>query len=310
MRYLVTGGAGFIGSSIVRGLLNLGFEVTVLDDFSSGRAVNLSEIRSRVSLVEGSVLDLALLDEIMDNVQFVIHQAAIPSVPVSINRPIESHNANATGTLNLLECSRKHKIKRFVYASSSSVYGDSPTLPKREDMEACPRSPYAVNKLCGEHYCRIYYELHQLETVCLRYFNVFGPRQDPESQYSAVIPKFIHSFVHNKAPVIFGDGNQSRDFTYVEDVVEANLLACSVEGVEGSVFNVGSGKEPITVNQLVEKLQGHLGSDLQAEYQPVRPGDVKHSQADIGLISSKMNFEPRFSFDEGLKRTIAWMVTG
>lgn len=309
MHYLVTGGAGFIGSNIVRGLLKKGYQVTVLDDFSSGKPENLTEIRSQIRFVEGSILNTSLLEQIVPQVQKIIHQAAIPSVPVSLKYPCESHQVNTTGTLNLLEAARKYHIQRFVYASSSSIYGDSPVLPKHESMTPNPLSPYAVNKLCGEHYCKIYANLYQLETVSLRYFNVFGIRQNPHSEYAAVIPKFIDCFLKNSPPTIYGDGNQSRDFTYVDNVVEANILASTVPSLAGNIFNVASGGQAITLNQLVQKLQRIFNTSLEPRYQPERLGDVKHSLADTTAIQNQLGFQPKVSFDEGLQKTVNWLKT-
>jgi nucleoside-diphosphate-sugar epimerase len=306
MRYLVTGGAGFIGSHIAQELVKQGHQVKILDNFSTGSLQNIEAIQAQVDLIEGSILETSLLDRIFPSLDVVIHQAAIPSVPLSLQKPLESHQANATGTLQLLEMARKHQVKRFVYASSSSVYGESPVLPKKETMTPEPLSPYAVNKLCGEYYCRVYANLYALETVCLRYFNVFGPRQNPDSPYAAVIPKFISALLQKQSPIIYGDGEQSRDFTYIDNVVEANICASQHPGLSGEVFNVAGGQEAVTLNQLLKKLNFFLNSSIKPRYEPPRSGDVKHSLADMSALEHKLALKNKINFDEGLRRTLAW----
>jgi len=303
-RYLVTGGAGFIGSNIVETLVARGEQVVVLDDFSTGKRENLEGFLDKVTLIEGSVAD-AVVREAVEGVDFVLHQGALASVPRSVDDPISTNRANVDGTLNLLVAARDAGVKRVVFAASSSAYGDQPTLPKVETMPPMPLSPYAASKVACEYYCKAFTACYGLETVCLRYFNIFGPRQDPQSQYAAVIPRFITRMLDGKPPVIFGDGEQSRDFTYVADCVEANLLACEAPGAVGRTFNVACGGR-YTLNQLVELLNDILGTDLQPIYEPERPGDVKHSQADITAARQALGYEPKVSFEEGLRRTVEW----
>jgi len=305
--YLVTGGAGFIGSNIVEVLLNRGESVRVLDNFSTGKRENLSAFKDRIELVEGDICDLDACRDAVRGVRYVLHQAALASVPRSVKMPIESNRVNVEGTLNVLVAARDESVKRVVYAGSSSAYGDTPTLPKEESMKPEPLSPYAISKLTGEYYCQVFYPLYGLETVVLRYFNVFGPRQDPESQYAAVIPKFLAALMNGESPTIYGDGEQSRDFTFVENVVEANLLATMAEGAAGKVFNLACG-ERITVNQLAEAIKRELGSGIDFTYAASRPGDVKHSLADITRARSTLGFEPKVTTAEGLRRTVAWYV--
>lgn len=307
--YLVTGGAGFIGSNIAEKLGHQGKQVRVLDNLSTGRRENLRVLADfdSIEVIEGDITDTDVVERAMDGVEFVLHQAALPSVPRSIKDPISSNRVNVEGTLNLLEAARKAEVKRFVYASSSSLYGDPPPesakLPKVEDQPLNPKSPYAVSKYAGERYTVQYYSLFGLETVALRYFNVFGPRQDPTSEYSAVIPKFISLIQRGKAPTIYGDGETSRDFTYIENNVRANLLACSVDGIGGEVFNIACGTSH-TLNSLATTLGGLMGSSLEPEYAPERPGDVKHSLAAIEKARSLLGFEPGVGFEEGLRLTI------
>ena len=303
---LVTGGAGFIGAHLVDCLLAQGARVRVLDDFSTGRRENLGEAAARIELLEGSVTDRATCEAACRGVDFVLHQAAIPSVQRSVADPLRTHQVAATGTLELLMAAQAAGVRRFVYAGSSSVYGDTPALPKREDMAERPLSPYAAAKLTGEHYARVFHRVHGLATVVLRYFNVFGPRQDPASLYSAVIPLFITAALNGRPPTIYGDGEQTRDFTYVENVVEANLLACSASpnGVAGEVFNVGAG-ERVSVNRLWELIREVLGSSVEAERGPARPGDVRDSLADLEKIQRQLGYEVRVPLAEGLRRTAA-----
>ncbi|HDQ73509.1 MAG TPA: SDR family oxidoreductase [Chloroflexi bacterium] len=307
MHYLVTGGAGFIGSNIVEALVRREEQVRVLDNFATGKRENLAPWLEQIELIEGDVRDLEAVQRAMAGVDYVLHQAALPSVPRSIADPMETHACNATGTLNVLLAAREAGVKRLVYASSSSVYGDSPTLPKREDMPTDPLSPYAVSKLAGEHYCRAFYQVYGLETVCLRYFNVFGPRQDPTSQYAAVVPKFVTAMLDGRAPTIYGDGMQSRDFTYVTNVVQANLLACRAEGVGGEVFNVACG-ERFTVLELVAQLERALGKEARPEFAPPRPGEIKHSLADIARASERLGYAPLVGFGEGVERVVAFFT--
>lgn len=304
-RYLVTGGAGFIGSHLVHALVERGERVRVLDDFSTGRRQNLRDVMEQIELVEGSLADPKAVERAVVGVNCILHQGAKPSVPRSIQDPLGTHEANATGTLNLLVAARGAGVSRIVYASSSSIYGDTPTLPKEERMLPEPRSPYAVSKLSAELYCRAFHGVHGLETVSLRYFNVFGPRQDPSSEYAAVIPKFIMAMLAGQPPTIFGDGKQSRDFTYVTDVVEANLRATQVSRASGAAINVACG-EGHTLLQLVSLLNEILGTDLEPIFGPPRQGDVRHSVASTLLASELLDFEARVSFREGLERTVEW----
>ena len=304
-RYLITGGAGFIGSHIVEELVKRGDSVRVIDNFITGKKENISTFLRKIELVEGDIRDSSVCREAVDGIDFVLHQAALPSVPRSIKDPILTNEINVTGTLNLLMASKDAKVKRLVFASSSSVYGDNPQLPKKEGLEGIPLSPYAISKRVGEMYCRVFSQVFNLSTVCLRYFNIFGPRQDPFSQYAAVIPNFITKMLKDENPVIFGDGEQSRDFTYVSNVVDANILAASVRGISGEVFNIACG-ERTTVNSLVENINEVLDKKIKPSYDEPRPGDVKHSFADISKTRKTIKYEPTVSFSEGLKKTIFW----
>ncbi len=309
MTVLVTGGAGFIGSNIVARLVGEGFDVRVIDDLATGRRVNLDAVRDSVDFVEASILDDGALKGAMRGVEFVLHQAAIPSVPRSVKDPLRSHEANASGTLHVLSAARDAGVKRVVYASSSSVYGDTPTLPKVEDMRPDPLSPYAVSKLCGEYYCRVFQKVYGLDTISLRYFNVFGPRQDPGSQYAAVIPKFITAIGAGKPPLIFGDGEQTRDFTFVDNVVDANLLALKAKKTGGEVANVACGKRT-SVNELVRMLCEIIGKRVAPVYGRARAGDVKHSLAGIGRAEKILGYRPRYDMEYGLRRTCEWFLSG
>lgn len=300
MHYLVTGGAGFIGSNIVEELLKRGYNVRVLDNFSTGKRENLKKFENDIELIEGDIRSYHTVKQAVTGIDIVLHQAALPSVPRSINDPITSNEVNVGGTLNMLDASKDAEVKRFVFASSSSVYGDSPELPKHEGMMLNPLSPYAVSKLAGEYYCRVFSKIYGLETVCLRYFNVFGPRQDPNSEYSAVIPKFIKSIMNNQSPTIFGDGKQSRDFTYVDNIVEANLLSASAECQAGTIMNCAC-NDQVDLNYLVEQINKLLDKNIKAIYKEHRKGDIKHSFADISLIQKNLNWSPKYSFIEGLK---------
>jgi nucleoside-diphosphate-sugar epimerase len=304
--YLVTGAAGFIGSNIVEELLRRGEEVVAVDNLSTGRLSNLQPFLDRVTLVRGDINDFDVVSQALRGVDYVLHEAAIPSVPRSVRDPLSSHEANITGTLKLLLAARDAGIKRVVFASSSSVYGDSPTLPKEESMPPSPLSPYAVNKSAGEEYCKVFTRLYGLPTVALRYFNVFGPRQDPKSQYAAVIPAFIAAVLAGKRPTIYGDGLQTRDFTYVKNVVEANLAACRAERADGEVVNIACG-ERISLLDLMSHVNRILGTNIEPIFAPERPGDVKHSLADVRKAEHLLGFTPQIDFAEGLARTISYM---
>ena len=301
--YLVTGGAGFIGSHIVRRLVENGESVRVIDNLCTGSSDRLAGVAAAIEFVQADLAEPEVAERAVNSVDYVIHQAAIPSVQRSIRDPIASNRANITATLNLLEACRKRGVKKFVYAASSSAYGDTVVLPKREEMPANPLSPYALQKHVGERYCAMYHALFGLETVSLRYFNVFGPGQDPNSEYAAVIPKFITRLLAGQAVTVFGDGEQSRDFTYVENVVEANLLALRAEGAGGKVVNVGCGRR-FSLNQLIRMMERVLGVKARVEYLPPRPGDVRDSLAAIDLARKILGYEPRVSIEEGLKRTV------
>ncbi len=307
-RYLVTGGAGFIGTNLVRHLQKAGHEVRVFDNFSTGNRNNLVDLQSDIEIMEGDLRSAEACRHAVAGVDYVLHQGAMPSVQRSVQDPITSHETNANATLNLLVAARDAGVQRFVYASSSSIYGDSPTMPKQEEMIPRPKSPYATAKLAAEHYCRVFYELYGLETVCLRYFNVFGPYQDPSSHYSAVIPLFIKAIGAKKSPVIFGDGTQSRDFTYVANNVTANLLATTAPAVGGQVFNIACGKR-YSLLDLVSTLNKILGSRIEPHFEPARKGDVKHSLADINKAQEKLAYTVQVDFVEGLEKTAEWYLS-
>ncbi len=305
--YLITGIAGFIGSALARAVLAQGDQVRGIDNFSTGKHKNVSEIRERIDLREADLLDLNAVQTACRGVEYVLHEAAIPSVPRSVLDPLESNRANIDATVNLLVAARDAKVKRVIYAASSSAYGDTPTLPKREDMIPNPISPYAVAKLAGEHYMASFWRCYGLETVALRYFNIFGPRQDPTSPYSGVLAKFITQMLREEQPTIFGDGQQSRDFTYVENVVNANLLACKAPASEaaGRMFNIAAGKRT-DLNEtfrVLKKLTGYTG---EVKYGPERAGDVKHSLADLSRAEKYLGYKPTVNFEEGLRRTVEW----
>jgi len=306
--YLITGGAGFIGSNLVEELLNRGEKVTVLDNFSTGHRENLKPFINDLELVEGDIRSLSTVYRAVDGVDYVLHQAALPSVQRSVEDPMTTNEVNITGTLNVLIASRDRNVKRVVFASSSSVYGNNNVLPKQEDMKPDPLSPYAAAKLTGEKYCKIFAEVYGLSTVVLRYFNVFGPRQDPTSQYSAVIPKFIYLMKNNKVPTIFGDGEQSRDFTFIKNVVHANLLACKSSDLIHEIFNCAC-QEQISVNQLVHYLNEILETDIKPNYDKPRSGEVKHSLADVSKARRLLNFYPEVNVKQGLNKTVAWFTT-
>jgi UDP-glucose 4-epimerase len=304
---LVTGGAGFIGSHLVGGLLSAGYRVRVLDNFSTGHRENLAPVLDEIELLEGDVCDPAAVERAVAGVTFVLHQAALPSVPRSIKDPLLSDRTNVGGTVAVLDAARRARVERVVYASSSSVYGDSPTLPKHEDMTPQPKSPYAVSKLAGEHYLRVFYDTYGLETVALRYFNVFGPRQDPTSQYSGVIARFCMAALAGQPCTIFGDGAHTRDFTYVTNVVQANLAALTAPAAQaaGRVMNVACGDQ-ITLLELVATLGDLVGRELPVEFAAARPGDILHSRADIERARRVLGYETAVTFREGLDRTLAW----
>jgi UDP-glucose 4-epimerase len=304
---LVTGGAGFIGSSLVRALLGRGDRVKVIDNFFSGKRENLADVAADVELIEGDIRDEAALARACAGVELIFHEAAIPSVPRSLVDPIASHEANATATLKLLREAKKAGVRRVVYAASSSAYGDTPTLPKIETMRPAPLSPYAVSKLAGEHYCQVFAGAYGLETVCLRYFNVFGPRQDPASEYAAVIPRFVTAALEGRGVTIFGDGTQSRDFCFIDNTVEANLGAgaAAAADVSGRVFNVACGAAT-TLNDVARLIGEGLGKPLAVSYAPGRVGDVKHSLADVSAARSAFGYRGAVSFVDGLRRTIEW----
>jgi UDP-glucose 4-epimerase len=303
--YVVTGGAGFIGSAIVRALLTRGDRVRVLDNLSTGRRSNLAEVAKDVEFLEGDVRDESMLARALDGVEVVFHEAAIPSVPRSLVDPIGSHDSNATATLKLLHQAKKSGVRRVVYAASSSAYGDTPVLPKVETMSPAPLSPYAVAKLAGEYYLQVYAGAYGLETVSLRYFNVFGPRQDPASEYAAVIPRFITAALAGKGVTIYGDGTQSRDFCFIDNTVEANLAAASAPGASGKVFNVAVGTAT-TLNEVVKQLEPLLGHPIPITYAPRRVGDVMHSLADIEAARRVLGYRAAIDFPEGLRRTLEW----
>lgn len=301
--YLVTGGAGFIGSHIAAALLERGERVRVFDNMLAGRKINLAALGGRAEFIEGDVRDHAALAEAMKGVEVVFHQGAIASVPRSIADPAGSLEINVTGTQNVLLAAREQGVRRVVYASSSAVYGDAPTLPKREDLPTNTLSPYAVHKLAGEMLCEVFTRLYGLETVALRYFNVFGPRQDPASEYAAVIPRFLTMLLEGKRPVVFGDGEQTRDFVYIANVVQANLKAAVAPAAVGRAMNIGCG-ERISLNEVLRLAGELLGITVEAEYRPARPGDVRDSVADISLARDLLGYQPEISLRAGLTRTL------
>ena len=305
MRYLVTGGAGFIGSNTVDELVRRGHGVVVLDDLSSGKEENLADVRSKITFMKGSITDLEAVQRAMHQAEYVIHLAARTSVPRSVKDPIDTNRINVEGTLNVLVAARDNRVKRAVFAASSSAYGETPTLPKKESMQPSPISPYGVSKYAGELYAQSFGRCYGLENVCLRYFNIFGPRQDPDSPYSGVLSRFTAAFLQDEQPVVFGDGEQTRDFTYVDNAVQANLLACEAPGVSGFVFNVGTG-DRYSLNQTLEILRGLSAKKLPAKYEPAREGDIRDSQADITSARELLGYEPTVRFEEGLERTYEW----
>ncbi len=306
-KYLVTGGAGFIGSHIAVRLVKDGHDVVVLDNLSYGKKENLSEVIDDLEFVEGDIRDLDLLRRITKGVDYVIHQAALRSVPRSVEDPLIYDEVNVHGTLNLFIAARDNGVKRLVYASSSSVYGDQPSLPEREDMLPLLVSPYAASKLANEYYARCFYHNYGFESVGLRYFNVFGPRQSLDNQYAVVIPKFITCILNDEPPPVHGDGSQTRDFTYIDNVVDGNLLACQKEGIGGEVFNLACGQS-CSVLDLVKYINEILGKDVNPIFTPPRPGDVKHTLADTTKVRQLMGFECKIDLMEGLRRTVEWFA--
>lgn len=306
--YLITGGAGFIGSHITERLVREGHNVRVLDNFSSGHEANLKSFAGDIELLRGDIRDVSLVKEATKGVDVVFHEAALGSVPRSVADPVTTHEVNITGTLNVLLAARDAGARRVVYASSSSVYGETPVLPKCEDMTPQPLSPYALSKLAGEHYASVFKHVYGFEIVSLRYFNIFGPRQDPESQYAAVIPRFITALLEGKAPVVYGDGLQSRDFTYVDNVVNANLLASEAEGVAGQAFNVACGGR-FSLLDLLAKVKKLLGSDIEPTHEAPRAGDVRDSQASIEAAQQALGYRVSVNFEEGIRRTVDWYRT-
>jgi nucleoside-diphosphate-sugar epimerase len=305
MRYLVTGGAGFIGSNIVDELVRRGHQVTVLDDLSAGKESNLADVRGKIDLRIGNITDLADVQSACHGADYVIHLAARTSVPRSVQNPVETNHVNIDGTLNVLVAARDAKVRRFVYAASSSAYGETPALPKTEAMQPNPISPYGITKYVGELYAGVFGRVYGLENVCVRYFNVFGPRQDPTSQYSGVLSRFMLAVIEGQPLVVYGDGEQSRDFTFIENIVNETLRACEAKGASGMVFNGGTGAR-ITLNQVLKLLEKVTGKKIQAKYDPPRAGDIRDSQADVSLALKVLGYEPRVHFEEGLQRTWEW----
>jgi nucleoside-diphosphate-sugar epimerase len=306
--YLITGGAGFIGSHVVEALIHAGNQVRVLDNFHTGKRRNLSAVGNKIELIEGDIRDTSLSRQVMEKVEYVIHLAALHEVPRSVEQPAETHDVNVTGILNLLVAARDAGVKRLVYASSSAVYGDSPILPRSEDMTPLPTSsPYAVSKLAGEFYCQLFSHLYGLETVSLRFFNIFGPRQDSASDYAGVIPKFVTALLSDTPPTIYGDGEQSRDFTYVVDCVAAVLKACQTPNLSGEILNIGTGQQT-TVNQLCALLQEILDRKIPPRFGPSQPGDIKYDYADIKKARRLLSYQPMWDIHKGLRETATWYL--
>jgi nucleoside-diphosphate-sugar epimerase len=304
-KFLVTGGAGFIGSNICRRLVKEGRFVRVIDNLLTGKKSNLDDIIDKIEFIEGDMGDYETACSALDGIEVVLHQGALPSVPKSVDNPAGTHKHCVDATFNMLLAARDCNVKKFVYAASSSAYGDSPTMPKVETMPTDPLSPYAAAKLFGEYYCSVFSKVFGLDTVALRYFNVFGPYQNPTSQYAAAIPAFVTAILKDTPPTIYGDGEQSRDFTYIDNVVEANLLAAKTEGTNGEVVNIACG-EAVTVNQIIEMINDILGKNVQPEYTSPRPGDVKHSLADITKAGRVIGYKPVIKFKDGLEKAIDW----
>lgn len=307
MNILVTGGAGFIGSNLVIELVKLGHNVKVIDNLVTGRIENLDSVKEGITFINASITNIDILKKEFKDIDIVFHLAALPSVPRSVLDPLSSNDSNINGTLNVLIAAKENKVKRVIYAGSSSAYGDTPTLPKKEDMTPNPLSPYAVSKLSGEYYCKVFSEVYGMDTITLRYFNVFGPMQNSDSQYAAVIPLFIKKMMNDEQPTIFGDGEQTRDFTFVQNVIEGNILAMKHKSkFSGDVFNVAA-SSPITVNNLVKTINLLLKKDIKSIYVPHRKGDILHSFADIKKAKEKIGYLPKVSFEEGLKRTLGFL---
>jgi nucleoside-diphosphate-sugar epimerase len=305
MRYVVTGGAGFIGSNTVDELVRRGHSVVVLDDLSAGKEENLAEVRNKITFIKGSITDMETLQKAMHQAEYVIHLAARTSVPRSVKDPIETNRINIDGTLNVLVAARDNKVKRVVFAASSSAYGETPTLPKIETMQPQPISPYGVTKYVGELYAQTFGRCYGLENVCLRYFNIFGPRQDPDSPYSGVLSRFAKAFLENDQPVIYGDGEQTRDFTFVDNAVQANLLACEAPVASGNTINIGTGAS-VSLNHTLQLLRQLTGKNLEVKYDPAREGDIRDSLADIQKARQMLGYDPTVMFEEGLQRTFEW----
>ncbi len=305
MRCAVTGGAGFIGSSLAEELLNQGHEVVIIDDLSTGNHANIKGFKGKLNFIKGSILDFDLLKNSFKGCEAIFHEAAIPSVTRSILNPRLTSEVNIQGTINVLLAAKNNNVRKVIFASSSSVYGDTEELPKKESMQPKPKSPYALSKLTAEQYCKMFYSLFNLEIVCLRYFNVFGPRQDPSSEYSAVIPKFINAIMKKKSPIIFGDGTQTRDFTYVRDVVKANILAFKSKVKDGKVINIAC-NENISINDLAASIGAILDINVQATHKEAREGDIKDSLADISRAKELLGYAPDYDLQSGLKETIEW----
>lgn len=307
MKILVTGGAGFIGSNLCRKLIKDGYTLRMIDNLATGFYHNIEEIEGEMEFLKYDLRDLDQMKKAVDGVDYILHQAAVPSVPRSVKDPVTTTESNVNGTLHLFMAARDAGVKRVVYASSSSVYGDTPVLPKQEDMKPNPLSPYALSKLADEYLGKIFYNIYGLETVGLRYFNVFGPRQNPDSQYSAVIPKFIKRLNNDKPPIIYGDGLQSRDFTFIDNVIQANIKGMTAEGAAGKIFNIACG-ERHTVNDLAATIGKLMGKDNKPTHQESRPGDVKHSLADITAAREILGYDPQVTFQEGLRQTVEWYL--
>ena len=304
-RFLVTGGAGFIGSNICRKLISQNCFVRIVDNLLTGKKSNLSDIIDKIEFIEADMGDEQVANEAMKDIDVVLHQGALPSVPLSVDNPAATHKHCVDATFTLLLAARNSGVKRFVYAASSSAYGDTPALPKVESMIPAPLSPYAVGKLTGEYYCSVFYHVYNLETISLRYFNVFGPYQNPKSQYAAAIPAFVTYILKNESPTIYGDGEQSRDFTYIDNVVEANLLAAKAEKTQGQVINIACGRA-VTINEIIDMINHSLGKNIKPVYTDPRPGDVKHSLADITAAKKHLGYKPTVSFEQGLQKAINW----
>ena len=304
--YLITGGAGFVGSNLAQHLVEHDLRVRIFDNFSSGKRDNIAAFADKIEIIENDLRVLESVKHAMEGVRYVLHVGAMPSVPRSIEDPVTTNQANITGTLNVLVAARDAGVKRVVFSSSSSVYGDAPKLPKTEDMAPAPLSPYAIHKITGEYYCRVFWQLYGLETISLRYFNVFGPHQDPQSQYAAVIPRFITAILKDEPPTIYGDGKQTRDFSHIENVIDANLVACKApKEALGETFNAACGGR-ISLLELVDTINGIVGKKIAPRFEAPRPGDVRDSQADITKAAKLLGWKPRVDFQEGIERAVAW----